>query len=107
MIKTKRDHALAAAELEAEADYYYNQGLFDIGDEFLAEIEQALAVIAKSPHRWRLANARRDSSIRTYGPTKKFNYRVGYIEEESSIYILSYYYGGDKDPLSWMDRSRD
>lgn len=45
--------------------------------------------------------------IRTYGPTKKFLYRIGYIEEEHFIYILAFYYNGEADPLDWTSRIDD
>jgi plasmid stabilization system protein ParE len=106
-VKTVRNHPKARAEFDSEVNYYFDQGLVEQATAFWEEIKVALAKIQESPTRWRLADPANYPTIRTYGPTKKFRYRIGYIEEEHFICILAYYYSGSEDPLSWTDRADD
>jgi len=106
-MKTFRVHPAAKAELAEEIDYYLNLGRFDKADDFKAEMDRAQDLIQEHPTRWRLANPENYPTIRTYGPTKKFLYRIGYIEEERFIYILAFYYSGEADPLDWTSRADD
>jgi plasmid stabilization system protein ParE len=106
-VKTIRNHPKARAEVEQEIDYYFDLGLVEQAAAFWDEIKAAVTAIQESPTRWRLADPARHPSLRTYGPTKKFGHRVGYIEEEHFIYILAYYYGGSEDPLLWTERAND
>jgi hypothetical protein len=73
----------------------------------MAEIRAGVAAIQENPGRWRLADPANVFAIRTYGPTMRFGYRIGYLEEEHFIYILAYYYSGSEDPLSWTERLDD
>jgi hypothetical protein len=82
-------------------------GLIEQAVAFLDEIKAAVAAIQKSPTRWRLADPASHPTIHTFGPTRKFGYRIGYTEEEHFIYILAYYYSGAEEPLSWTDRIND
>ncbi len=106
-MKTFRIHPAAKTELSDEVDYYLNLGLFDQADNFKAEIDRALDRIQEQPSRWRFADPEHYPSIRTYGPTRKFLYRIGYIEEEYFVYILAFYYSGEADPLDWTNRAND
>ena len=106
-MKTVRNHPKARAEFDQEADYYLDRGLIEQAVAFLDEIKAAVSAIQESPARWRFVDPTNHPAIRTYGPTKKFGYRIGYIEEEHFIYILAYYYSGSEDPLSWTDRASD
>ena len=45
--------------------------------------------------------------FRSYGPTKKFKYRIAYHIDADSVFIIAVYYAGSADPLYWIDRFLD
>jgi hypothetical protein len=54
----------------------------EIGDALVAELDRALSEIAEHPHRWK----RIVENIHSYGPTKKFKWRIVYVEQAREIF---------------------
>jgi hypothetical protein len=67
----------------------------ETGDALVAELNQALNEISEHPQRWK----RILENIQSYGPTKKFKWRIVYVEQAQEIFI-----SGAEDPLYWIER---
>lgn len=70
------------------------------GDALVAELNRALNEIAEHPQRWK----RILQNIHSYGPTKKFKWRIVYVEQAQEIFVIAAYYSGVEDPLYWVER---
>jgi plasmid stabilization system protein ParE len=103
MKRALRFHPSARAEYDAEYIYYLDQGKLEKADEFENEIESSLDRIVAHPARYR----RILDQFRSYGPTKKFKYRIAYLMRPESIFVVAVYYSGAADPLYWTDRYLD
>ena len=87
-------------EIQVAPIYYYENDLLEIGDALVAELDRALDQIAEHPGRWKKII----ENIHSFGPTKKFKWRIVYIENAEKIYIIAAYYSGEQDPLYWIER---
>jgi plasmid stabilization system protein ParE len=103
MKRTLRFHPSARAEYDAEYIYYLDEGMLEKADEFEDEIEKSLDRITAHPSHYR----RILDQFRSYGPTKKFKYRIAYLIRPESIFVVAVYYSGAADPLYWSDRYLD
>jgi hypothetical protein len=74
--------------------------LLEVGDALVAELNRALDEIAEHPHRWK----RILDNIHSYGSTKKFKWRIVYVEQVQDIFVIAAYYSGVEDPLYWIER---
>ena len=66
----------------------------------VAELDQALDKIAANPSRWK----RILGNIHSYGPTKKFKWRIVYVEQAGTVFVIAAYFSGAEDPLYWIER---
>jgi hypothetical protein len=93
-------HPEALGELHVAPVYHYDTGYPEVGDALVDELNHALNEIAEHPHRWK----RILQDIHAYGPTKRFKWRVVYVERAEDVFILAAYYSGVEDPLFWIER---
>jgi len=87
-------------EIHVAPIYHYETDRLEIGDALVAELNRALNEIAEHPRRWK----RILENIHSYGPTKKFKWRIVYIEQAQEIFVIAAYYSGVEDPLYWIER---
>jgi len=99
-MKPLKFHPEALGELHVAPIYHYEGDRLEIGDALVAELNGALNEIAEYPGRWK----RILENIHSYGPTKKFKWRIVYIEQAQEIFIIAAYYSGVEDPLYWIER---
>jgi len=66
----------------------------------VSELDGALDQIEAHPRRWKKIL----DNIHSYGPTKKFKWRIVYIELAQEIFVIAAYYSGEEDPLYWIER---
>jgi len=93
-------HPEALGELHVAPVYHYEKDRLDRGDALVAELNQALTAIAEHPHRWK----RILENIHSFGPTKKFKWRIVYVENAKEVFVIAAYYSGVEDPLYWIER---
>jgi hypothetical protein len=93
-------HPEALEEIHVAPLYYYENDLLAVGDRLVAELNRALDEILKRPHLWK----RVLGIIHSYGPTRKFKWRIIYMEMPSEIFVIAAYYSGAEDPLYWIER---
>jgi hypothetical protein len=93
-------HPDALGELHAAPRYYYEEDLLNVADELVAELNHALNEITEHPQQWK----RILENIHSYGPTKKFKWRIVYVELPDNIFVIAAYYSGAEDPLYWIER---
>ena len=93
-------HPEALGEIHVAPIYHYEKDRLEIGDALVAELDRALNEIAEHPHRWK----RILENIHSYGRTKKFKWRIVYVERVQEIFVIAAYYSGMEDPLYWIER---
>ncbi len=93
-------HPEALGELQEAPLYYYDDGNIKSGDELVAELNLALEQVSERPGSWK----RILEDIHSYGPTKKFKWRVVYVDQPQSVFVIAAYYSGVEDPLYWIER---
>jgi ParE toxin of type II toxin-antitoxin system, parDE len=99
-VKPVKFHPDALAELHRAPQYYYETDLLEVGDALVAELNHALDEIGRQPHLWK----RILENIHSYGPTKKFKWRIVYIEQPRDVFVIAAYFSGEEDPLYWIER---
>ena len=103
MKRDLRFHPSARVEYDKEYLYYLDHERLEKADAFESEIEKAFDLILTHPLRYRKIL----DQFRSYGPTKKFKYRIPYLIRPESFFVVAVYYSGAADPLYWMDRYLD
>jgi plasmid stabilization system protein ParE len=93
-------HPEALGELQEAPQYYYKNDSIRAGDALVAELNSALEQIAEHPSRWKKILA----DVRAYGPTRKFKWRIAYLERSRDVFVIAAYYGGVEDPIYWIER---
>lgn len=99
-MKPLKFHPEALGELHVAPVYHYDSDLFDVGVALVDELNHALSAIAEHPQRWK----RILHDIHSYGPTKKFKWRIVYLERPQEVFVIAAYYSGVEDPLYWIER---
>ena len=80
-------HPEALGELHAAPHYYYENDLIEIGDQLVAELNATLSDLAEHPARWKKVV----EGIRACGPTKKFKWRIVYMEQGHDVFVIAAY----------------
>jgi hypothetical protein len=93
-------HPEALEELHLAPLYYYENDLLEVGDALVTELNHALDAVTASPRRWKKIL----ENIHSYGPTRKFKWRIVYLERAREIFVLAAYFSGEEDPLYWIER---
>ena len=96
-------HPDALSELHAAPHYYQENELIEVGANLVAELKAALSDIAEHPQRWK----RVLENVHSYGPTRKFKWRIVYVNLPDEVLVIAAYYGGAEDPLYWLERLAD
>ena len=96
-------HPEALGEVHEAARYYYENDLIEVGDSLVSELNSALSDIAEHPQRWKKIV----ENVQSYGPTKKFKWRIIYVDLPREVFVIAAYYGGVEDPLYWLERLAD
>ncbi len=99
-MKPLRFHPEALGELHVAPIFHYDNDLLEVGDALVAELNRALTEIAERPGQWK----RILETIHSYGPTKKFKWRIVYMERARDVFIIAAYHSGLEDPLYWIER---
>jgi len=99
-LKPLKFHPEALGEIHVAPIYYYDADHLEAGDALVAELNHALDEISEHPQRWKKIL----ENIRSYGPTRKFKWRIVYVEQAREIFVIAAYYSGAEDPLYWIER---
>lgn len=100
-MKTIRLIEDALVEHERHYDNLFDHSILK-AERYRSEILKGLLAIADKPNGYGHIPG---FTFRSYGPTKKEKYRIGYIEKNDEIVVLAIYYSGSPDPLYWVERA--
>lgn len=100
-----RYHREAREELTAAAEWYEARRP-GLGQDFLAEVEQALSSIHEHPERWpRWAGVETRVPVRKF-VLQRFPFAIPYLVHDESIVVLAIAHGRRR-PGYWLSRLRD
>ena len=91
----------ALAEHERQYDNLFDHSVVK-AERYRTEILKGLLAISARPNGYGYVSGH---TFRSYGPTRKEKYRIGYIETNDQIVVLAIYYSGSRDPLYWVGRA--
>jgi toxin ParE1/3/4 len=96
---------LPAAELEsAEAATWYDDQSFGLGDEFLSEVEQAIAEIGRNPQSFsRLEYYSGPHDIRRH-VLRRFPYLIVFSCRPETVLVVAISHAR-RQPLYWLERT--
>ncbi|MFO0880423.1 MAG: type II toxin-antitoxin system RelE/ParE family toxin [Gemmataceae bacterium] len=83
----------------AEAAAWYEGHKVGLGDDFLAEVQQTLDIVANHPERYPVA----DGDVRE-APVSRFPYCVYYRVKTNCVVVIAVFHTS-RDPSGWQSRS--
>ena len=101
-MKGFREHPDVAAEIEAAALWYEGRGTGP-GEEFVAAVEDAIAIICEAPAAWPLwPGAPSEESIRRY-VMRRYPFAIAFLDEQREVIVIAVAHTS-REPFYWRDR---
>jgi plasmid stabilization system protein ParE len=90
-------HPAALEELKSAVEWYLERSE-PAAEEFVAEVDRAIALVIESPRRWPVG----EDDTRKY-VLQRFPFAITYRERDSGVQILAFAHG-HRRPGYWKDR---
>jgi plasmid stabilization system protein ParE len=90
-------HPAALAELKSATEWYLERSE-PAADEFVSEVDRAIALVIESPRRWPVGEYNTRRFV-----LQRFPFAIAYRERDSGVQILAFAHG-HRRPGYWKER---